>query len=198
MSKLKKAGVTHERIAKSCIALPNSVGVDPILELDKEVVVQDYNSQKVGELLKLAIDDLQLAESNPSITVWDCCSGSGGKSIMAYDLNSKIQLTVSDKRKSILQNLRNRFSTAGIKSYNSYVVNLLSGNNEHVNQKFDLILADVPCTGSGTWPRTPEQLYYFDQSEIKKYSDRQKQIIKNAMSSLKPGGYLLYITCSVF
>lgn len=61
-----------------------------------------------------------------------------------------------------------------------------------------MIIADVPCSGSGTWGRTPEQLAFFDQREISKYAERQKAIIGNVGQRLQPGGYLLYITCSVF
>ncbi len=65
-------------------------------------------------------------------------------------------------------------------------------------EKFDLIIADVPCTGSGTWARTPEQLCYFNEKQIEKYSALQKQIIQNVIPYLNPGGLFLYITCSVF
>ena len=63
---------------------------------------------------------------------------------------------------------------------------------------FDGIIADVPCSGSGTWSRTPEMLTFFDEQELVKYTDRQKEIVTNVMPYLKPGGYLIYITCSVF
>ncbi|MBI3883864.1 MAG: hypothetical protein HY305_06580 [Sphingobacteriales bacterium] len=62
----------------------------------------------------------------------------------------------------------------------------------------DIILCDVPCSGSGTWSRTPEQLCFFKESEIERYSIRQKQIISNVIPSLKENGLLIYITCSVF
>jgi 16S rRNA (cytosine967-C5)-methyltransferase len=65
-------------------------------------------------------------------------------------------------------------------------------------QHFDLILADLPCTGSGTWGRTPEALYFFNQETIAKYSSLQKKIISTVIPALKKGGSLLYSTCSVF
>ena len=191
--KLQQANITYEEISQGCIALPNSSKIDKIIELDKEAVIQDYNSQKIGEFLQLVTVDQPSAMS-----VWDCCAASGGKSIMAYDINPLIQLTVSDKRESILQNLQQRFARAGIKNYTSFIADLSKGNRQSANKSFDLIIADVPCTGSGTWSRTPEQLYYFNQKQIKKYSDLQKQIIENVIHNLKPEGWFLYITCSVF
>jgi 16S rRNA (cytosine967-C5)-methyltransferase len=62
---------------------------------------------------------------------------------------------------------------------------------------FDLIIADVPCSGSGTWGRTPEQLSFFQSSSIETYSALQKKIVSNTITQLKPNGYFLYITCSV-
>jgi 16S rRNA (cytosine967-C5)-methyltransferase len=69
----------------------------------------------------------------------------------------------------------------------------IKGSNE-----FDLVIADVPCSGSGTWGRTPEQLYYFEADKIEEYAALQMKILPNLVPHIAPGGYLLYITCSVF
>jgi 16S rRNA (cytosine967-C5)-methyltransferase len=63
---------------------------------------------------------------------------------------------------------------------------------------FDLVICDAPCTGSGTWSRTPEQLFFFTANKIDKYAALQRKIVSNAIPFLKAGGYFLYITCSVF
>jgi 16S rRNA (cytosine967-C5)-methyltransferase len=62
----------------------------------------------------------------------------------------------------------------------------------------DLIIADVPCSGSGTWSRSPERLLQMDSQAIHKYQQRQKSIVLRLPQHLKKGGYLLYITCSVY
>ena len=195
--KLSGAGLTYKLICDACICLPNGSKVNTILELDKEAVVQDYNSQRVGDFFKLQTTNHKLQTS-----IWDCCAASGGKSIMAYDKNPKIDLTVSDKREPILNNLHKRFARAGIKNYHSFIADLESSTfipqfAVH-NSKFDLIICDAPCSGSGTWSRTPEQLYYFKKKRIEEYSALQKKIIENIVPYVKPGGKLLYITCSVF
>jgi len=187
--KLEQTGVHYELNSPFTVRLPNSFKVDQYLELDKEIVIQDYNSQQTGLLMPL--------HHEKAVHVWDCCTASGGKSIMAYDINSNIELTVSDKRESILINLKKRFKSTGIKKYKSVIIDLASDQQLTTND-FDLIIADVPCTGSGTWGRTPEQLFYFDERKIEEYASLQKKIISNIIPHIKPGGYLLYITCSVF
>jgi 16S rRNA (cytosine967-C5)-methyltransferase len=66
------------------------------------------------------------------------------------------------------------------------------------DKKFDIVICDAPCTGSGTWGRTPEHLYFFEEKKIAYYSGLQMNILKNVIPYLKNGGKLLYITCSVF
>jgi len=190
VKKLEAAGIAFKSISDTCLALPNASKIDPVIEVNKEAVVQDYSSQRVGELFSLV-------RPGRSDKVWDCCAGSGGKSIMLYDLYPNIDLTVSDIRQSIIINLKKRFTEAGITKYKSRVADLTGSDSRLLTSDFRLILADVPCTGSGTWSRTPEQLYYFKKDKISEYAFLQKKIISNVLACLKPGGYLLYITCSV-
>lgn len=192
--KLKNAGIEFRLIKDDCIALSNSSKLDDIIEMNKEAVVQDYSSQRVGELLL----PLRRGRQTERIRVWDCCAASGGKSIMAYDLDSTIDLTVSDVRESILINLRKRFNEAGIKKYKAFIADLAVRDFKHQQSYYDLIICDAPCSGSGTWSRTPEQLYFFDEKKIDKYPALQKQIVSNTIPFVKDGGHFLYITCSVF
>lgn len=195
LHQLKAADVSFQLIDENAVALPNATKIEEIVMLNKDAVVQDYSSQRVGEFLL----HLQPQTFNLKPSVWDCCAASGGKSIMAKDVLGEIDLTVSDVRESILINLKKRFQEAGIKNYKSFVrdLSLHSPLTTH-HSLFDLIIADVPCSGSGTWGRTPEQLSFFQSSSIDTYSSLQKKIISNTVEQLKPNGYFLYITCSVF
>lgn len=194
LHQLKAANVSFELLGDDAIALPNATKIEELIMLNKDAVVQDYSSQKVGEL----VESLKSKIENPKLHVWDCCAASGGKSIMAKDILGDIELTVSDVRESILVNLKKRFAEAGIKKYTSKVIDLAHSPFTTHHSPFDLIIADVPCSGSGTWGRTPEQLCFFQSSSIETYSDLQKKIVTNAVKQLKPGGFFLYITCSVF
>ena len=196
LRKLDDAGLPYSLVGEDCIALPNSTKIDSLLVLDKEVVIQDYNSQKVLDILK---EHYPVSAMHQPVSVWDCCAASGGKSLLAYDmLNGKIDLTVSDIRESILVNLRKRFTAAGINKYHSLIADLQTSNPKPQTSNFDLIICDAPCTGSGTWGRTPEQLCFFSGDRIAEYAARQQQIVSNVIPKLKKGGMFIYITCSVF
>jgi len=117
---------------------------------------------------------------------------------MIYDIYPEIKFTVSDRRESILANLKKRFEVAGIKKYKSIVSDSTQSISEILNLKSEIIIADVPCTGSGTWSRTPEQLYFFQERKIEEYAALQKKIVANVIPHLLPGGSFIYITCSVF
>lgn len=191
--KLAKAEIEFIEISDSCLALPNASKIDSVINPDNEAVIQDYNSQQIGGYFK----NYKPQTINYKLKVWDCCAGSGGKSIMAYDTIPGIDLTVSDVRESILANLKKRFEKAGIKKYETFICDLRS-QSQIPGSQFQLIICDAPCTGSGTWSRTPEQLYFFDENKIEEYASLQKKIVSHVIPHLQPGGIFIYITCSVF
>lgn len=194
LQKLTDAGIGFELKSAVCIAVPTTTKVAEILLLNKEAVVQDYSSQMVGDLLF----PLSSQGRNYPWNVWDCCAASGGKSIMAKDILDQVELTVSDVRETILFNLKKRFAEAGINTYKSFVADLSAENLKLPSTAYDLIIADVPCSGSGTWGRTPEQMHSFESASIDSYSQLQQKIAAAVVPHLKQQGYLLYITCSVY
>ncbi|MBZ5859185.1 RsmB/NOP family class I SAM-dependent RNA methyltransferase [Flavihumibacter profundi] len=190
---LESKWIEYKLVGENSIRLPNGFKVEEHFVLNKQVVIQDLSSQKVGELFELLSP--ALVKKDP-FRIWDACAASGGKSIMAIDKFPSASLTVTDKRTSILHNLTERFRYAGIKNYHRFAVDL-SEQEASIPQQ-DFIIADVPCSGSGTWSRTPEQLTCFDPASISTFSALQRKIAGNALKKLLPGGYFLYITCSVF
>ncbi|MFI5172728.1 MAG: hypothetical protein ACHQFW_10075 [Chitinophagales bacterium] len=152
--------------------------------------IQDIASQYVAELFK--------PKKNQSW--WDCCAGSGGKSLLLLEMQPQIQLFVSDTRPSIIQNLHERFERNGYENYNSYVIDLEKASDKELNKlpQFNNIIADVPCSGSGTWGRTPEWLSYFTEDLLSGYINKQRKIISTVTNKLLPGGKIIYITCSVY
>lgn len=195
---LDKANIAYTAISETCLALANGTKLEGIGEVDKDFVVQDFSSQQTAVLMEPA-KKLRKGK-DASIDIWDCCAASGGKSILARDVLGNINLTVSDLRKTIIQNLISRFQRAGIRQFDSVIVNLSEPlqSPELQHKTFDLIICDAPCSGSGTWGRTPEQLSFFKTENIQEFQQTQQAIVKSVFTKLRPGGYFLYITCSVF
>lgn len=189
-SALRSSGVPHN-IFDDTVELANATDISHVLAIDKDVLVQDLSSQRTGSYIRGVLD---LIKGKPG--VWDCCAASGGKSILAYDIRNDIDLTVSDVRPTIIQNLKHRFERAGIRDYKSFVSDL--SVSPPGSGAYDLIIADVPCSGSGTWGRTPEELSHFSSDSLKRYRLLQEKIIGNTRRAIRPGGHLLYFTCSVY
>lgn len=188
--KLSAHNISFHKVKDDILRLPQSVNLQDIIRLHNEAVIQDLQSAQV-------LDTLPGLLQQPRPDVWDCCAASGGKSILLYDkLNRNLKLTATDIRKSILHNLRMRLSQAGVNLMQIRVVDLLQPIASMGT--FDLIVCDAPCSGSGTWSRTPEQMQYFSESDLNNYVSNQKRIVMNTFKHLKPGGIFFYITCSVF
>jgi 16S rRNA (cytosine967-C5)-methyltransferase len=186
---LKRSQIPYNILDHS-VELPNGTDAERIVDIDRDAVVQDLSSQATGKFIASALESI-----GSGARVWDCCAASGGKSIMAYDLDNSIKLTVSDIRPSILQNLERRFSTAGVRGYESYARDL---SRETAEGKFDLVIADVPCSGSGTWGRTPEDLSFFTAGDLSRYTELQRSIAVRTAGSVRKGGRFIYFTCSVY
>ncbi|RZK82656.1 MAG: RsmB/NOP family class I SAM-dependent RNA methyltransferase, partial [Pedobacter sp.] len=144
---LNVAGITYQVVSDRTIALPNGTKLEQIIPSQKHYQVQDLSSQKTGNFFQPAKWDYW----------WDCCAASGGKSLLLHDIEPQIQLLVSDVRENSLNNLEERFQEAGLKKYQKKVLDLLQNNDQDLHHyEFDGIILDAPCTGSGTWGRTPE------------------------------------------
>lgn len=187
---LSDNGIKFHEENNHCLSVSNGAPLDKILPQEL-YVVQDMSSQKTGDFFQP-----QRGEH-----WWDCCAGAGGKSLLLKDMQPDVALTVSDKRETILHNLSARFKVYNHKKPEKTVADIsdLSAlKKAFENRNFDNIICDAPCSGSGTWARTPEQLYFFEERFIEQFSTLQKKITMNATSFLKKGGKLFYITCSVF
>ncbi|HEX7366237.1 MAG TPA: RsmB/NOP family class I SAM-dependent RNA methyltransferase [Pelobium sp.] len=186
---LEDAGLAFDRINEQTLALPNGSKLDQVLT-DKGIYeVQDVSSQKVGTFFK----------PNKWDKWWDCCAASGGKSLLLVDEEPTVKLLVSDNRESILDNLKERFFLAGLKNYQRKVLDLTKNQDLVLHDyEFDGIILDAPCTGSGTWGRTPEMITSHNEARLKFYIGLQKKIAENVVKYLKQGKPLIYITCSVF
>ncbi len=193
MAKLQQANLAFETLSRSSLRLPSGSKLDEHLKINKEAVVQDLSSQQVLDKAVALLPDRERFSS------WDVCAASGGKSILLFDkLKGRLSITVSDIRENILRNLLLRMGEAGINIHREFTADVSKNVPLDAAERFDIILCDVPCTGSGTWARTPEQLYSFDENDVGKMAQLQAEIVKHAQPFLADDGLLVYITCSVF
>ena len=178
---------------------PRKLGIEGAKELalntklEDTTQVQDLSSQYICSKVRIDEGD----------KVWDVCCGGGGKSLNLIK-GRDASFYLSDIRPGIIENAKARFKAMFYKA--KYTVADLSnptdklhfGDEKVGNGAFDVVVADVPCSGSGTWYRTPEHFSHFDYTKLSEYADRQKSIVQNALPFLQKGGKFYYITCSVF
>lgn len=163
---------------------------EPLLALEEYkngfFEIQDEGSQLICEQV----------DAKPGDCVLDYCSGSGGKSLgFAHKMEGKGQIYLHDIRPHVLKEAKLRFRRAGIQ--NAQFLNSEHPQLKAIHQKCDIVLLDVPCSGTGTLRRNPHQKWEISQKMIDDLIAIQRSIIKNAVKFLKPNGKLIYATCSI-
>ena len=186
---LAAAQIVFKDEGNGCFCLPNGTRLETVIPNTHWYEVQDFSSQQTVKYFK----------PNKWDYWWDACAASGGKSLLLHDQEPTVKLVVSDIRESILSNLDERFQQAGLTKYQKKLLDLTQNNDLLLHDyAFDGIILDAPCTGSGTWGRTPEMISQFDSHKIEFFQRLQQSIARNVVKHLKPGKPLVYITCSVF
>lgn len=189
VNQLTTLNIEFSVISDTTLALPNGTKLEQVIADPSLYQIQDLSSQYTATYFEPKKYDYW----------WDSCAASGGKSILLHSLEPNIELLVSDVRENSLNNLKERFELAGIKKYHVKTLDLLLNNDQILHDYlFDGILLDAPCSGSGTWGRTPEMLYFFEKYKIENYVKLQKGIAANVVKYLKKDQPLIYMTCSVF
>ena len=135
-------------------------------------------------------------QASPGDIVLDYCSGSGGKTLgFAPQMNGLGQIYLHDIRKNALLEARKRLKRAGIQ--NAQRLDPEHRQLKKLIGKCDWVLIDVPCSGTGTLRRNPDQKWKIDEEMVDTLIEKQREIIRQAVLYLKPGGTLLYGTCSL-
>jgi len=148
--------------------------------------VQDEGSQIVAHL----------AEAEPGMRVLDFCAGAGGKTLeLAAAMENTGQIFAHDADKARLAPIFDRLRRAEAKNVE---VAAKRAELEPLVGSMDLVLVDAPCTGSGTWRRRPDAKWRLSAKQLAARQAEQASILDDASRFVKPGGRLVYITCSVF
>ncbi|WP_122073656.1 RsmB/NOP family class I SAM-dependent RNA methyltransferase [Pseudophaeobacter sp. EL27] len=147
---------------------------------DGLVELQDAASQAV-------VDRLPLQDG---MRVLDFCAGGGGKSL-AMAGQAKVDLFAHDANASRMNDLPLRAQRAGAD------ITCLSEDELERAEAFDLVLCDVPCSGSGSWRRAPEGKWRLTRAMLDEIRLSQRQILEDAAQLVREGGHLAYATCSM-
>lgn len=153
------------------------------------VEVQDEGSQLVA----------LIAGVQPNHAVVDFCAGAGGKTLaLAALMQNKGRLVACDTHKVRIDRAKDRLRRAGVHNVTRRVLD--SETDKWVKRSagsFDRVLVDAPCTGTGTWRRNPDAKWKMTPTDIAELSVLQGRILDSASRLAKPGGRVIYATCSV-
>lgn len=193
LEELEGTGARPSELAPHGLRIPPTEGggrhpniqVEPVFQKGW-IEVQDEGSQVVAEL----------ASAGPGMTVLDYCAGAGGKTLaMAAAMQNQGTIHAFDSDKQRLAPIFDRLRRA--QATNVDVVARRAAL-EPLAGSADLVMIDAPCTGSGTWRRRPDAKWRLTEKQIRQRCREQAQILQEASRFVKPGGRLVYITCSVF
>ena len=149
--------------------------------------IQDYSSQLVGPFL-----DPKKGEK-----IVDACAGAGGKSLhMAALMQNKGKIIALDVHPSRLEDLRKRASRAGVDIIESRVIDS-SKVIKRLEGSADGLLLDVPCSGLGVLRRKPDTKWKLTKEKVDGLISLQRELLGDYASIVKPGGRLVYATCSI-
>lgn len=131
-------------------------------------------------------------------SVLDACAGAGGKTLSLADhLGDDGRLVALDPEKGKLDELKKRAARGGTRAIEVEAADLMALPSS-LYEAFDVVLVDAPCTGSGTLRRHPDLRWRLLETDLAAEAGRQRRLLAGALSAVKPGGRLIYATCSVF
>jgi len=150
------------------------------------VRLQDEGSQLVAELVS--------ATPNQKVnTILDCCAAPGGKTLILAERNPEALIVAMDSSATRLEQLQKRLAPHAAR-IECRLADATALTEESV---FDLVLADVPCSGTGTLGRNPEIRHRLRPDDLTRHAERQRAILAAALRAVRPGGLVVYSTCSL-
>jgi tRNA and rRNA cytosine-C5-methylases len=189
---LKKEGIAAEPCALSPIGLrlKSRVALVQVQAWrDGLIEVQDEGSQLVA----------LVADARPGQAVVDYCAGAGGKTLaLAAAMRNKGRLVACDVAEWRVDKAQERLRRNGVHNVTRRVI---SGESDKWIKRnagsYDRVLVDAPCTGTGTWRRNPDAKWQLGESDVLELVERQKAILASAARLTRPGGRVIYATCSI-
>ena len=191
--KLKQHGITAHTMPYSPfgLRLDGRISRDIFEKIGPGMMeVQDEASQ-LAACLSLA---------KPGQRVLDLCAGAGGKTLlMAAHMKNKGHIVACDVSASRLKSAETRLKRAGIFNTTTRVISHHKDRwLQRQGEAFDCVFVDAPCSGSGTWRRNPDLKWKTTLKNIQETASLQQAILERAAHAVRPGGRLVYATCSLF
>ncbi|GBQ83120.1 tRNA/rRNA cytosine-C5-methylase Nol1/Nop2/Sun [Gluconacetobacter johannae DSM 13595] len=152
------------------------------------VEIQDEGSQVV----------VAAADARPGMRVLDYCAGAAGKTLgMAMTMQNRGHIVACDVSEARLDGAVRRLRRAGVHNAERHL--LVPGDRWAKRRagSFDRVLVDAPCTGTGTWRRNPDARLRLTEQDLAELTVKQAEILDTAATLVRPGGRLVYATCSI-
>jgi 16S rRNA (cytosine967-C5)-methyltransferase len=176
---------------------------EPELFAPLPVLARETGDGEGGEASPVRMDDgsrlvaeLAAAAKPGAKRIWDCCAAPGGKTLVLLSRHPEAEFLATDVSGRRLQAMERRLERdapgARVRALKADATALPEDEG-----KFDLILCDVPCSGTGTLARNPEIRHRLQPEELARQAARQREILAGALRRLAPGGRLVYSTCSL-
>ena len=181
------ASVQSSTVAEHAFRVSGASALLRDLSTNGQIYLQDEASQLVPQLLN----------ARPGQRVLDLCAAPGGKTTLLADRTGDNSLIIAADRSATRMSTIS--TTAALHQLRSIKSVLLDADDQLPFQleSFDRVLVDAPCSGTGTFRRNPEIRWRLANDDISNFAAVQKQCLRNAADVLKPGGRLVYSTCSV-
>ena len=170
------------------------------LSFTPDSIVVDYCAGGGGKTLALAVQGLPAADPTrvaaPSPAGWSPTGADEMAAARSVPAAAPMRLIACDVLQKRLDNIRPRLTRAGVAA-DLRLIGQNGGGVEEFNGKADLVFVDAPCSGSGAWRRRPEDAWRLKADEIERLHALQLRILAQAAALVKPGGRLVYVTCSI-
>ncbi len=150
------------------------------------VRLQDEGSQLVAELASVVV-------GSGVKSILDACAAPGGKTLILAERNSEARIVACESSEPRMEQLRERLAVLG----DRVECRLGDASDLSEGSAFDLVLADVPCSGTGTLGRNPEIRHRLRVEDFARQAERQRAILRAALRAVRPGGRVVYSTCSL-
>ncbi|WP_340117904.1 RsmB/NOP family class I SAM-dependent RNA methyltransferase [Pelagibius sp. 7325] len=138
-----------------------------------------------------------LCDARPGMAVADVCAGGGGKTLaLAAAMEGRGRLLAMDVEQARLDRSALRLKRAGAAFVERRAAKDLSADTS-LHGAFDRVLVDAPCSGTGAWRRHPDARWRLTPDDLESYTILQREVLLKAAALVKPGGRLIYVTCSL-